>query len=153
MIDLNEPAEEEKTINKKQVKRKNAFRKYVIKLNSDPIRKEEYLKLRREREREWNAKRLDRMTEEEKVAHRERTRKRKNATYMKRKERFDGMSSKKEMERRRIQKIIAEGKQISKKDQDYLFSIRELDRERAKRRRVLKSGQESDNLSKVKDKQ
>ena len=47
------------------------------------------------------------------------------------------------MERRRIQKMIDEGKQISKKDQNYLSSIRESDRQRAKRHRMLKSRQDS----------
>jgi hypothetical protein len=137
-IDLNKPApedsEEEQKLKKNERKRK--YKKYINNVKADPVRKEKFLKRHRIIERKWRTHRFDDMTEEEKSAKVERTRKRKKATYIKRKERFNGMSSQRDMERNRIMKLEKQGETLSKQDFDFLNAIREKDRKRAEKYRL-----------------
>lgn len=156
-IDLNKPAPEdsEEELKSKKIESKRKYEKLISSLNADTVRKDKYLKRRRNTDRKWRTRRFDKMTEEEKNIEIERTRERKRATYMKRKERYNGMSSKKYMERNRIMKLEKQGETLSKQDSDFINAIRAFDRKRAKKYRpinpVKKKSRKASSIEKKQD--
>ncbi|PWN36687.1 uncharacterized protein FA14DRAFT_175995 [Meira miltonrushii] len=154
-IDLNQPApeesEEEHTTRKTPANRKRVLRDYYDKRNANSARKEAHLERRRKRERIWRANRFNNKTEAEKQAIITRTQKRKTAAYFKRKQLFDGMSSKKEMKRHRILTLQKEGKEVPQDDLEFLHSLRDFDRIRARKLRSTRSSKKVQDAPKSMD--